>query len=308
MLGIPNSGYCDRYARWVAGGVNALADRSSPRPRSVWNRSPDTVRKAFVDFALDREDPTPRELAVEYTDGKRCFVSEASAYHRILKAEDPIAVPAHVAIRAADEFRDKTTRPNEFWQTDFTYLNLSQGHWLGLGLPRHNPRRLQPPHRRLEASRDDEGRGCHRHAGPGVGGLGLRSGRDRATVARKPRSLSDTGSSDVAADLAEYLDDKGMDHVRGAPHRPRTQGKIERWHRTTKNPLLLENYFPPDDLERQIGAGVDRYTNRRYRESLSDLTPADLYRGRSAKSPTMSEKIEKQRLQKRRLRHKAPAA
>ena len=75
MLGIANSTYYDWYARWVAGGVNALADRS-PRPRSVWNRLPDTIRKAFVNFVLDREDLTPRELAVKYTDEKRYFVSE----------------------------------------------------------------------------------------------------------------------------------------------------------------------------------------------------------------------------------------
>jgi hypothetical protein len=34
---------------------------------------------------------------------------------------------------------------------------------------------------------------------------------------------------------------------------PQTQGKIERWHQTMKNRVLLENYFLPGDLERQIG-------------------------------------------------------
>ena len=33
-----------------------------------------------------------------------------------------------------------------------------------------------------------------------------------------------------------------MDHVRGAPYHPQTQGKIERWHQTLKNRILLENY------------------------------------------------------------------
>jgi hypothetical protein len=31
-----------------------------------------------------------------------------------------------------------------------------------------------------------------------------------------------------------------------------TQGKIERWHQTLKNRILLENYFLPGDLEAQI--------------------------------------------------------
>ncbi len=93
-LGIPSSTYYDWYARWAEGGIDALADRS-PRPGSVWNRIPDEIREDFVEFALDHEDLTPRELAVKYTDEKRYFVSESSAY-RILKAEDLITAPAHV--------------------------------------------------------------------------------------------------------------------------------------------------------------------------------------------------------------------
>jgi putative transposase len=34
-----------------------------------------------------------------------------------------------------------------------------------------------------------------------------------------------------------------MKHSRGAPYHPQTQGKIERWHQTLKNRILLENYF-----------------------------------------------------------------
>jgi hypothetical protein len=30
--------------------------------------------------------------------------------------------PAFTVIKAADEFKDKTTAPNQLWQTDFTYL------------------------------------------------------------------------------------------------------------------------------------------------------------------------------------------
>lgn len=72
----------------------------------------------------------------------------------------------------------------------------------------------------------------------------------------------------------------GMDHTRGAPCHPQTQGKIERWHQTLKNRILLENYFLPGDLERQIAAFVDHYNHRRYHESIGNLTPADVYFGR----------------------------
>ena len=116
------------------------------------------------------------------------------------------------------------------------------------------------------------------------------------------------GSSYVAAELADYLDAKGMDHVRGAPHHPQTQGKIERCHQTMKNRVLLENYYLPGDLERQIGAFVDHYNNTRYHESLQNLTPADVYYGQGRKILKMRKEIKKQTLQKRRLQHQSVAA
>ena len=134
------------------------------------------------------------------------------------------------------------------------------------------------------------------------------SGCDQAMVVHKPRLLSDNGSSYVAADLADYLDGKGMDHVRGTPHRPQTPGKIEHWHQTMKNRVLLENYFLPGDLERQIDAFVDHYNNHRYHESLVNLPPADVYHRRGAKILKMREEIKKQTIKKRRLQHQAAAA
>ena len=299
MLGIPSSTYYDWYARWVEGGLDALADRP-PRPRSVWNRIPDEIRRDVVEFALEHEDLTARELAVKYTDEKRYFVSESSAY-RILKAEDLIPAPAHVVIRAADEFRDKTTRPNELWQTDFTYLKVIGWGWFYLSTILDDHSRYIIAWKLCTTMK----------AGDVADTIELAlqaSGCDQATVVHKPRLLSDNGSSYVAADLANYLDTKGMDHVRGAPNHPQTQGKIERWHQTMKNRVLLENYFLPGDLERQIGAFVDHYNNHRYHESLANLTPADVYLGRGAKILKMREEIKKQTFRKRRLQHQAAAA
>ena len=299
MLGIPSSTYYDWYARWSDGGIDALADRS-PRPRSVWNLIPDQVRKDVVDFALEHEDLTPRELAVKYTDEKRYFVSESSVY-RILSAEDLITAPAHVVICAADEFRDKTTRPNELWQTDFTYLKVIGWGWFYLSTILDDYSRYIIAWKLCTTMKAKDVTDTLE--------LALEaSGCDQATVVHKPRLLSDNGSSYVAADLADYLDEKGMNHVRGAPHHPQTQGKIERWHQTMKNRVLLENYFLPGDLRTQISAFVDHYNNRRYHESLDNLTPADVYHGRGAKILKMREEIKKQTIRKRRLQHQSAAA
>ena len=60
----------------------------------------------------------------------------------------------------------------------------------------------------------------------------------------------------------------------------RRKGKIERWHQTLKNRILLENYFLQEDLEAAIDSFVGHYNYRRYHESLKNLTPADVYFGR----------------------------
>jgi len=59
-----------------------------------------------------------------------------------------------------------------------------------------------------------------------------------------------------------------------------TQGKIERYHRSMKNQILLENYYLPGQLEARLAEFVDYYNTRRYHENLHNLTPADVYRGR----------------------------
>ena len=134
------------------------------------------------------------------------------------------------------------------------------------------------------------------------------SGCDMVNVAHKPRLLSDNCPCYISADLAEWLGGKGMDHVRGAPYHPQTQGKIERWHQTLKNRILLDNYFLPGDLTQQIEAFVDHYNHQRYHESLSNVTPADVYFGRAQSIIKRRERIKRKTIETRRLQYRKTAA
>ncbi len=91
--------------------------------------------------------------------------------------------------------------------------------------------------------------------------------------------------------------------ARGAPNHPQTQGKIERWHQTLKNCVLLEHYHLPEDLEHSVNAFVEYYNHQRYHESLSNLTPADVYFGRGESILEERRAIKEQTIQSRRLQH-----
>jgi putative transposase len=67
------------------------------------------------------------------------------------------------------------------------------------------------------------------------------SGLNQVKVLHRPRLLSDNGPSYVSSELGEWLDDNGIRHIRGRPYHPMTQGKIERYHRSMKNRILLES-------------------------------------------------------------------
>ena len=134
------------------------------------------------------------------------------------------------------------------------------------------------------------------------------SGLEKARVLHQPRLLSDNGSSYISDDLAKWLERHDMAHVRGAPYHPMTQGKIERWHQTLKNRILLENYYLPGDLEAQIKAFVVDYNHRRYHESINNLTPADVYFGRGKIILLQRERIKRHTIAQRRLQHQRQAA
>jgi len=298
-LGIPRATFYRWYDLWRLGGIDALEDHR-PLPGHIWNRIPDRIRREIIGLALDVPELSPRELAVRFTDENRYFVSESSVY-RLLKAHDLITSPAFIVMKAADEFKDKTTAINQLWQTDFTYFKIIGWGWFYLSTVLDDFSRYIIAWKLCSTMR----------ASDVTDTLNLAleaSGCDSAKVVHKPRLLSDNGSSYISADLANWLSSKGMDHTRGAPMHPQTQGKIERWHQTLKNRILLENYYLPGDLEQKIADFISHYNHLRYHESIANLTPADVYFGRGQTILLQRERIKQQTFKTRRLLHRGQAA
>ena len=290
-LQIPSATFYRWYRRYRAQGLEGL----QPRPaaaRRYWNRIPTAIRQRVVDLALTAPERTPRELAWQFTDREGHFLSESSVY-RILKAYDLITSPAFVVLTADKTFRHPTHRPNELWQTDFTYLHVVSWGWYYLStvLDDYSRYILAWTLRTSMGATDVIETLDLARAAASV---------ERVPVIHRPRLLSDNGPCYVSGELATYLKTTGLAHTRSAPYHPMTQGKIERYHRSLKNVVKLDRYFSPWELERAIARFVEAYNHRRYHESQQNVTPADVYFGRQAAILARREGIKQRTLQRRR--------
>ena len=246
----------------------------------------------MVETALEHPEKSPRELAWTITDNRKYYISESTVY-RILKANDLVTSPAYTVLTARDKFSHPTKAPNELWQTDFTWFKVVHWGWYYLSTILDDYSRYILAWQLCTGMSTDEVKETIEAA---IEFTGFRDPR----VLHRPRLLSDNGSCYVSQALKEYLEHEGIAHTRGKPYHPMTQGKIERYHRSMKNILLLENYYSPDELTNQIDLFVEYYNNHRYHESLNNLTPSDVYYGRGREILTLRGKIKKSTMLQRR--------
>ena len=271
-LDIPRSTFYRWYKHYQEAGYDGLED-AHPHTRRHWNRIPDDVRAQVVQTALEKPELSPRELTWHIVDTQDYFISESSVY-RILKAFDLVTSPAFTLISASDKFKHPTKRVNELWQTDFTQFKVVGWGWYYLSTVLDDYSRYIIAWKLATgmAATDVQDTLNLALAATGV---------TQVQVRHRPRLLSDNGPAYVSEQLAAFLKQYDITHIHGKPFHPQTQGKIERYHRSLKSLLCLENFYFPWQLEQAIAAFIDHYNNHRYHEALDNVTPADRYFGRS---------------------------
>jgi transposase InsO family protein/transposase-like protein len=299
-LEVPRSTFYDWYRRYQEDGYAGLADKRTG-PQQFWNRIPESVQEQVVGLALAHPEKSSRQLAWKFTDEQEYFISESSVY-RILKGLDLVQSPAFLMVPAKDKFENPTTKVNELWQTDFTYFKIVDWGWYYLSTVLDDySRYILAWKLSATMAADDVEETLN---------IALKkSGLEEVRVRHRPRLLSDNGPAYLSKDLKQFLKRKNIEHIRGAPYHPMTQGKIERWHRSMKNVVKLQNYYSPSELEQSITEFVDYYNNQRYHESINNLTPADVYFGKSEEVLTRREQIKMNTLERRRrLNLQAPVS
>ncbi|WP_442922080.1 IS3 family transposase [Microcoleus sp. ARI1-A3] len=290
-LGINRSTFYEWYKRYLTDGYDGLADPTYCRT-SAWNQLPLAEKGRVVELALERPDLSCRELACYIVDNEGWFVSESTVY-RILKSRGLVTTPAYRLMEAADQFYNPTTAPNQLWQTDFTYFKIKNWGWYYLSTVLDDYARyilaweLCPGMQATDVERTVQS--------------ALQA--SSLSVGQRPRMLSDNGSAYVSRYLKEYLKGESIDHIRSAPFHPMTQGKIERYHRSMKNVLLLEHYYSPDELRQRLAEWVEYYNHQRYHESLDNVRPADAYWGRQDQILADRQKTKQLTMVQRRKNH-----
>jgi putative transposase len=298
-LQVPRSTFYRWYKLYQEDGPEGLINHR-PNPRQIWNRIPQEVKKQVVELALQHPDRSPREISWLFTDEKGYFISESSTY-RILKSFDLVESPAFTVMSAAEKFVHPTTHVHELWQTDFTYFKILGWGWYYLSTV------LDDFSRYIIAWKLTPTMNANDVQDTLLIALN-KTGLDHVLVEHRPRLLSDNGSCYVSKELKYFLEHKHIEHTHSAPYHPMTQGKIERYHRSMKNIVNLQNYFLPGNLESEIASFVAYYNNQRYHESLDNLTPADVYFGRVKEVLSKRDEIKKRTLQQRRLQNMQAAA
>jgi putative transposase len=265
------------YYRWKA---RLEGPRRPARPRRAANALQESERRVILEQALAQPHLSARQLAYWCCDHAGFTVSESSV-QRLLKAQGLLPARPSDQAPAAKEWRHKTKRVNEIWQSDATRFFVPDwGHyWLVSVLDDYSRRILA-----WEVVPDIQTPSLAGVIQAAVEATGLAQAPQvlgvEASEEDRPALLTDNGSGYISKVMEQYLCTQGLKHLRARAHHPQTNGKIERMHRTLKEEVTLVVWTAPGELREAIARFVDYYNSARYHEALRNVTPDDVYFGR----------------------------
>ena len=256
QLGVSKS----RYHAWAQRAAAETLDDLIRPPTSPWAVLPEEV-EAVIGYALQHPQDGYRRLAWMMVDEDVAYLSPASVYRVLQKAD---LLYRWKRSRSVGQRPAEPTRPHERWHTDLMYLRVGDV-WYFLVTVLDAYSRYVVHWDLLTSMTAADVRVVIQDA--------------LTTTGAHPDVVSDNGSQFTAKDFKELVRDFALEHIRIRTYHPESNGRLERFHRSTREALAeaeLDNFSKARVI---IGRWVVHYNERRLHAALHYLPPAEYYSG-----------------------------